>query len=243
MLMALKLNIHCFMHAPYEGPGVIADWILKKGHRLSFTRFYEGDSLPDPADVDFLVIMGGPMNVFDFHIHPWMQDEIDWVAAFIRTDRPVLGICLGAQMIAAAMGSDVFPGEYREIGWHNLKCLPCLGDYRICNDLPSVRKVFHWHGDTFQIPEGAFRIAESRAFANQGFIYEGRILALQFHLEVTAEGVRDLVEACGAEIMKGPYIQPVKEILAENSHYRDNHQLMFRFLDYLSGRGAPTATR
>jgi len=223
------------MHVPFEGPGIITEWIRKKNLELEYTRLYNNDPLPETDDVDLLVIMGGPMNVFDFHIHPWMQEEIEWVTAFIKTGKPALGICLGAQILAASLGSEVFPGKHKEIGWYNLRFLPCLGDFRICEELPSTRKVFHWHGDTFQIPKGAHRIAESQAFANQGFIYEGRVLALQFHLEVTPDSVRELVDNCRDELVPGSYIQKEKEILQETRYYKENQELMFRFLDYLWG--------
>jgi GMP synthase-like glutamine amidotransferase len=222
------------MYVPYEGPGIISHWIEKNNHNLHFTRQYLSESLPDADQVDLLVIMGGPMNVFDFHIHPWMQEEVEWVTAFIGSGKPVLGICLGAQILAVSLGSDVTPGEYREIGWHNLQFLPSLGDYRICPALPSTRKVFHWHGDTFSIPEGAVRIAESQAFPNQGFIYNHSVIALQFHLEVTPASVKDLVENCREELVAGPHIQSEKEILEEDRFFHDNQKLMFRFLDYLS---------
>ena len=234
--MADQLNIRCLMHVPFEGPAIITDWIGKRNHILKYTRFYEGDPLPDASSVEMLVIMGGPMNVFDFHIHPWMQDEIEWVTSYISTGKPVLGICLGAQIIAAALGVEVHPGKHREIGWHNLQFLPSLGDYRIWQDLPATRKVFHWHGDTFPIPKGATRIASSHAFPNQGFIYNNRVLALQFHLEVTPASVKDLVDNCRDELVPGPYIQSEEEILGEGKVYQTNQELMFRLLDYLSGQ-------
>jgi GMP synthase (glutamine-hydrolysing) len=224
------------MHVPFEGPGVIADWASKQNHSLTFTRFYENDPLPDPTQIDMLLIMGGPMNVFDFHIHAWMQDEIDWVREFIEAGKPILGICLGAQIIAASLGVDVYPGKEREIGWYNLQFLPSLGDFRIWKDLPATRKVFHWHGDTFPIPGGAIRIAESQAFPNQGFIYNAKVLALQFHLEVTSQGVRDLVDNCRGELVPGPFIQSETEILGESRYYKPNHKLMFQLLDYLSSQ-------
>ena len=99
-----------------------------KGIDLKFTRFYENEALPDQDAVDMLVIMGGPMNVFDYHPHPWMQDEIDWVSAFIKTGKAVLGICLGAQIIATALGSEVYPGKEKEIGWYDIRFLPGFGD-------------------------------------------------------------------------------------------------------------------
>ena len=155
--------------------------------------------------------MGGPMNVGDYHTHPWMKDEIEWVAVHIlKTGKAVLGICLGAQIIATALGSEVYPGKSKEIGWYEIRFLPGFGDYKICKKLPSARKVFHWHGDTFNIPEGAIRIAESKLFPNQGFIYGKRVIALQFHLEVKPSNVEDLVENCRHELIAGS-IYPVRE--------------------------------
>lgn len=222
------------MHVPFEGPGAINKWIEDHGHSLSYTRLYNGETLPEPDSIDLLVIMGGNMSVSDYHIHHWMQEEIDWVTAFIKAGKPILGICLGAQIIAAALGAEVFPGSQKEIGWYDIRFLPCLGDYRICKTLPSTRKVFHWHGDTFQIPEGADRMAESHLFPNQGFIYDGRVIALQFHLEVNQDNVRDLVENCREELVEGPYIQSEKELLEKSRFTTENQELLFRFLDYLS---------
>jgi len=232
--MQEQLRIRCFLHVPFEGPGIIENWAAENGHHLNFTRFYEGDELPDPARTDLLVIMGGPMNVFDFHIHPWMQDEIEWVSSYIHAGLPVLGICLGAQILAAALGADVYPGEHKEIGWHKLQFLPSLGDFKICKVLPATRKVFHWHGDTFPIPEGAIRIASSAAFPNQGFIFKRKAIALQFHLEMTPDSVAGMVENCRDELVEGPYIQTEDEILEESCCYESNQQIMFQFLDYLS---------
>lgn len=223
------------MHVPFEGPEIIADWIKKEKHTLDFTRFYEDDKLPEAGRIDLLVIMGGPMNVFDFHIHPWMQEEIEWVKAFIESGKPVLGICLGAQIIASSLGVEVYPGEHKEIGWHNLQFLPALGEYKIWEALPATRKVFHWHGDTFPIPEGATRIAGSQAFPNQGFIYKHRVLALQFHLEATPDSVKQLVDHCRHELVDGPYIQCEAEILNPGINFKSNQALMFRLLDYLCG--------
>lgn len=221
------------MHVPFEGPGIITHWIEQNNLHLNYTRFYEDDPLPDLGNVDMLIIMGGPMNVFDFHIHPWMQDEIDWVTRYINSGKPLLGICLGAQIIAAALGVDVYPGNEKEIGWYNLQFLPALGDFMIWKDLPATRKVFHWHGDTFPIPSGAVRIAESQVFPNQGFIYNNKVIALQFHLEVTPQSVKELVDHCKSELIPGPHIQSEQEILSEKRYYGSNQDLMFPLLDYL----------
>lgn len=229
------LQIRCFMHVPFEGPGIILHWIRENRHLIEFTRFYDGDALPSVTDVDLLLVMGGSMNLYDYHVYPWLSEEVDWVAGFIRSGKPVLGICLGAQIIAAALGAEVYPGKRKEIGWHNVQFLPSLGEFRIWESLPAARKVLHWHGDTFSIPGGAVRIAESNAFPNQGFIFNERVIALQFHLETTLVSLRELVDNCRADLQPGDSVQTEAEILSEGKSYLANHNLMFRLLDYLSG--------
>jgi len=224
------------MHVPFEGPGMITEWMDKNKHDLNIIRLFEGDPLPESASLDMLIIMGGPMNVFDYHVHPWMQEEIEWVEDYIFSGKPVLGICLGAQIIATALGSEVHPGKEKEIGWYNIRFLPAIGNYKICKKLPDSRKVFHWHGDTFNIPEGAVRIAESKLFPNQGFIYDGRVIALQFHLEVRPDNVVALVENCRDELVPGPFIQSEKELLDPRRFSEENRFLLFRILDYLAGK-------
>ncbi len=231
--MDKRTRMHCLLHAPFEGPGIITDWAGKKGHQLGYTRLYNGEPLPVAEGVDLLIIMGGPMNVYDFHVYPWMEDETAWVASLISSGKPVLGICLGAQIITVALEAGVFPGKHKEIGWHNLQFLPSLGNFKICNDLPPTRKVFHWHGDSFDIPEGAVRIASSKAYSNQGYIFRDRVVALQFHLEVTPANVMDMANNCRDELVPGPHIQTQDQILTERIDYKANQQVMFRFLDYL----------
>ncbi len=233
--MPRSLRIRCFMHVPFEGPGVIADWAESEGHRLEVTRFWEGDPLPPQGETDMLVIMGGPMDAIDEGTTPWMPDELTWIREFTGTGKPVLGICLGAQLVARALGATVYSGKEKEIGWHRIRFLPAPGTFRIWPDLPPARKVFHWHGDTFTLPEGATLIASSLSFPNQGFLYGERVVALQFHLEVTPEGVRELLEHGRHELTGGPAVQTEKEILKENGCFAGNQQLMFRLLDYLSG--------
>lgn len=222
------------MHVPFEGPGLISRWIDEKGHQLNYTRFYESDPLPDPDAVDLLIIMGGPMNVYDRQVHPWLQDEIGWITGFIKTGKPAIGICLGAQVLAHALGSEVYPGKDKEIGWYDIRFLPPFDAHPVCREIPHVRKVFHWHGDTFHIPEGGIRIAASSLYPNQGFIYKDRVIALQFHLEVTPADVKALVENCREELVPGPFIQTEEKLMDETMFTVINRKLLFRIMDHLA---------
>ncbi|MEZ5071401.1 MAG: type 1 glutamine amidotransferase [Bacteroidales bacterium] len=229
----MKPQIQCFQHVSYESPGAIRDWAGARDIPFHIRKLYEGDPLPDSGETDFLILMGGPMNVYDYHIHPWLQEEQTWVRDYLETGKPCLGICLGAQILAAALGAEVRPGPHREIGWHTLNFLPSLGDFRIWSTLPSARNVFHWHGDTFDIPDGAIRIAESRAYPNQGFLFDRRVLALQFHLEVSPGMVADMVAHGQDELREGPHVQSAGEILAAQGHYSQNQESLYAILDYL----------
>ena len=231
--MAKVKDIVCVMHVPFEGPGIIAPWAKRNGIHMKFVRVFEHVPFPDLGENDMLLIMGGPMNVYDYHVHPWMEEEIEWVSKAISKGNPVLGICLGAQIIASALGVEVHPGDEKEIGWHPLQFLPAIGDYKIWKDHPGTQMVFHWHRDTFDIPDHAVRIAASEAFDNQGFIYKNRVVALQFHLEVTKESVGELVENCRDDIVPGPHVQSEEEIMNFPSSVDENIRLMTGILLWL----------
>lgn len=226
-------RIVCVMHVPFEGPGIIENWARNRRIPLHFIRLFEQDPFPRIKTGDLLLILGGPMNVYDFHIHPWMEEEIEWVGKVIDKGNPVLGICLGAQVVATALQAEVLPGGTKEIGWHQLKFLPSIGDFRIWKEHPGSLTAFHWHGDTFEIPESAVRIASSEAFSNQGFIYGNRVVALQFHLEVTAGSVKELVENCRGDLVPGPHVQSEQEILKNTGHIKTNTGVMEGLLDWM----------
>jgi len=230
------MRIHYLQHVFFEGPGVIADYAASGAHSLTATRLFEGEKLPDVHEVDLLVVMGGPMNIYEEDKYPWLIEEKRFILEVIHAGKPVLGICLGAQLIADLLGAPVFPGDFREIGWFPI----FLTDEARQTDIAAVFSgefpVFHWHGDTFAIPEGAVHLALSPACKNQAFIYGNRILALQFHLESTPESIKALVENCGDEIVEGRYVQSAAEMLSPPMGYfrRINHA-MYGILDQLLG--------
>lgn len=144
--MATSLNVHCLQHVPFEGPFGIADWLTARGHRLTFTHLYRGETLPAVENIDWLVIMGGPMNIYEHRIHPWLLEEKLFIDKAIRAGKTVLGVCLGAQLIADVVGGKVYQNMEKEIGW-----LPITFNdeaTRFFAGAPKETTVFHWHGDS-----------------------------------------------------------------------------------------------
>ncbi len=188
-----KLRIHYFQHVPFEGLGCIENWIDEQGHVLSSTKFYQNDSLPALDDIDWLIIMGGPMGVYDESKYDWLKAEKKFIDLAIKADKKVIGICLGSQLIAEALGSKVYPNHEKEIGWFPIRITADGQKNRLLSSLPESFEVFHWHGDTYDLPRGAKCLLESAGCKNQAFLYSDRVLALQFHFEVTAETIKEMV--------------------------------------------------
>ncbi|WP_295882901.1 type 1 glutamine amidotransferase [uncultured Thiohalocapsa sp.] len=208
------MQIHVLQHVPFEGPAGIADWAQRRGHALAVSQLYAGDALPAPGEFDRLVVMGGPMSVGDAHAYPWLADELRFIADAIASGKSVVGVCLGAQLIAAALGARVYRHAHKEIGWVPVRLAARGRALDLCDGLPAEQTVFHWHGDTFDLPAGAVHLAQSEACANQAFLVGGRVLGLQFHLESTPASVAALCEHCADEIVPGRWVQSAAEMRA-----------------------------
>ncbi len=176
-----------------EGPGTIEDFLNKKNIAYTILELSKTADIPDPADFDTLLMMGGPMSVNEDDIYPYIKKEEKFARDFIARDKRVLGVCLGAQIMAKALGSKVYKGAEKEIGWYNIDITgEGLRDNRIVRlaadpqtgDVGQTFKVFHWHGETFDIPDGAVRLASSALYPNQAFRYGKNAYAFQFHIEV-----------------------------------------------------------
>ncbi len=217
------MRIDLLQHVPFEGPAAIAEWAQGRGHRLRATRLDQDQALPPAAEVEALIVMGGPMGVHDEEAYPWLAREKALIAEAVGSGRQVLGVCLGAQLIAHALGARVFRNPEKEIGWWPIEW----------TDARDTRAstVFHWHGDTFDLPPGAVRLAASAACANQAFALGERVLGLQFHLEVTAESVRALVQNCASDLAPAPFVQDTEDLLRDGSRYPVLHALLFEVLD------------
>ncbi|MCP4131494.1 MAG: type 1 glutamine amidotransferase [bacterium] len=221
MIKTLK-KIHYIQHVPFEDPACILDWAAKNDCEIQGTALYNGESLPEAMDFDLLLIMGGPMSIHDEEEYPWLKQEKMFVKKAIRENKKVIGICLGAQLIAQVLGAKVFQNQHREIGW-----FPVTSREKF---FPETFYAFHWHGETFDIPEGAVHLAENEACTSQAFIYENRVLALQFHLESTGESVEKLLSHCSNELDNSKYVQSPEEI-RKTEYLEASNRLMVDILD------------
>ena len=227
------MRIHYLQHVAFEGLGSIEEWARDHGAEIGCSRLFANEPLPGLGSFDWLLVMGGPMNIYEEEIYPWLRQEKALIKEAITAGKVVLGVCLGAQLIADTLGAKVTRNRHREIGWFPLHAIhPAMADI-----IPAQALVMHWHGDTFALPPGAEPLAASEACQNQGFIYQGRVLGLQFHLETTPESLASLIAHSGDELTVAPFIQTPAEMLAQADRFTAINRMMAALLDYLQGLG------
>ncbi len=217
------MNIHYFQHVPFEGLGSIENWARKPDHKMTATRFYEDHKLPFIDICDMLIVMGGPMSVHDEDKYDWLTEEKRFIEKAIIRGKKVIGICLGAQLIAEVLGSKVYKNKEKEIGWMPIELTPEGKKANVFSDFTDNQTVFHWHGDTFDLPNGAVQLARTEACEQQAFLYDNHVLGLQFHLETTEETVMAMIENCKDDLAQtGNYIQSIEALKQEDHIYRCN---------------------
>jgi GMP synthase-like glutamine amidotransferase len=228
------MRIHFFQHVPFEGLGSIQTWAESKFHSLTASRFYIDEGLPRLEDFDWLIVMGGPMSVNNEHEYSWLIREKRFIGGAIEKGKVVLGICLGAQLIADVLGSRIYRSAFKEIGWHPVWKTGKAEQAPILNLLPREFVAFHWHGETFDLPRGALLAAKSEACPNQAFVIDSRVFGLQFHLESTPESVRALLDHCSEEVVADRYVQRPEEMLENEKGFSGANQIMEVILDGIS---------
>lgn len=228
------MRLHYLQHVPFENPGSILSWAKENGHVLTDTQLYRHDLLPRQDNFDWLVIMGGPMNIYEEEFYPWLADEKAFIRESINAGKVVIGLCLGGQLIADVIGGKVTRNPYKEIGWFPVRLSAEARSSPLFSFFPEQPVVFQWHGDTFSVlPEDAKCIADSVACKNQAFIYKNRVFGFQYHLESTPATIADLVENCRDEMISDIYVQTPEELLAYPEYIEQNNRWMDMFLTQL----------
>ncbi len=208
-------------HADMDGPGFLSEWARQRPDvKLEIRRLDRGAPVPGLNEFDWLVSLGGPMNADEDDSHPWMRGEKALLRSAIESGKRVLGICLGAQLIARAFGALVTRNAYPEIGWFPIRTTAEGRQDPLFRLMPQSLTVYHWHGDTFAIPAGAVRVAESDACPNQAFTMGPHVLGLQFHMEVSAADVERFVENGSPDPAR--YVQGAAEMAADAQRYADS---------------------
>lgn len=227
------MRAHYLQHVPFEDLGNIAPWLESAGYQITATKFYESTKIPNLEQFDLLIIMGGPMSVNDEDRFPWLRTEKQFIRQAIECGKAVLGICLGAQLIVSALGETVYPNRRKEIGWFPVEGLPRKSKATFC--FPQSIEVFHWHGETFDLPDGAVLLAKSEACQNQAFQLGQAVIGLQFHLETTPESAKAMVKNCREELLPSKFVQPETMILDQApDKYQAINDLLAKILLFLS---------
>ena len=224
------MKIHYIQHASFEHLGSMEAVLRERGHELSATHIYAGEVLPPLDTFDWLIIMGGPMNIYHEEAHPWLRAEKVFIKSAIDVGKTVLGICLGAQLIADVLGAKVNKHTHTEIGWHEISRTGLAQETCLATAIPQSIHVFQWHEDMFEIPESALALARSKACNNQGFIFQDRVLALQFHLEMTQELAENFIGNFSGDLDGSHYVQSACQMILDNQKFIDNEEMMREIL-------------
>lgn len=221
----MSMKVLIIQHAAFESPGYFLDVFKAYDADIQFLNQFEKRTSHDPG-FDLLLVMGGPMNIYEEDSYPWLKEEKILIKDAISNNKVVIGVCLGAQLIANALGKKVYRNLTREIGWFPVQ----KTDDGILKFLPDFATVFHWHGETYDLPENCISFYRSDVTINQAFLYDNRVLALQFHLEMLPEGGRLLCENCSDELDGTDYVMNPAEIDEGFERYSYSNQKMLKNL-------------
>ena len=228
------MRLHYLQHVPFEDSANIAVWAASRGHDVTHTRLDLDEPLPEPEALDWLVVMGGPMNVDDHAAYPWLVREKQFLRRAIDRGSRVLGVCLGGQLISEVLGGAVTRNRQREIGWYPITLGEAAAGSALFGGFPRQCLAFHWHGDTFSIPPGAVRMAASDGCDNQAFQYGDRVVGLQYHWDYSAESIETMICHCGDELTPAVGVQTAAEIRAGYERVPAIREMLFQLLDCMA---------
>lgn len=224
--------VHCFQHSDTVRPLSVADWARARGHELRVVRV-DLEPLPSAGDIGHLVVLGGAMNTDQQEEHPWLAAERALLRELVSsTHARILGICLGSQLLAEALGATVSRARVREVGWQRVQLTDAGRECAVFGVLPESFDVFEWHGDEWELPDGAEHVVTSAGCPWQAFTVGSRITAVQFHPEFTYERVAEMAAASGPEEFAGPgHVQQPAEFLDRPERFDELQERCFGLLD------------
>ena len=228
------LRVCIFEHVPFEELGSIESWLKGKNAQVDFCRVYAKDPLPIIEKYELFIFLGGSMSANDERHYPWLVEEKTYIRELVALNKAVIGICLGAQIIADAMGGRVYHNYTNEIGWFDVHLNPEAGNPL---QLPETMTVFHWHGETMELPPQAKLLASSQQCHNQVYLLNERVLGTLCHFEATRESTYSTLLHCMDELSgeTGSFVQDSEEIQSQSDeHYEQMTEWMFRILDFVT---------
>ncbi|NOU94798.1 GMP synthase [Paenibacillus sp. LMG 31456] len=216
-------------HFDFDDPSFILYWAAHKRHTVSIIYPPDFFTAPSLDSFDMLIILGGPMSAYQDEVFPWLPDEKRFIKSAIEAGKNVLGICLGAQLLAEVIGGRVDRNAHKEIGWHPV--MRTGMQHPLFDGVPDIFQSFHWHGDCFDIPEDAVPLAYSEACRVQAFAYGEQVLGLQFHLETTPTCMETMLTQWHYEIVKAPYIQTREQMIDQSYRSSQSFLILGHILD------------
>lgn len=230
-----------FSHERHEGPGQFGDILRERGFYVRVVLTPEENiAALDALEPDVLLVMGGPMGVYEAKEYPFLKAEIEFLKKRIAADLPTLGICLGSQLIAAALGEKVFKGNAgQEIGWLPLSLTDAGKNHAVAQLAGDKTNMFHWHSDTYELPKGAVLLASSAMYQNQIYSYGRNILGVQCHPEVTPAQAREWLDAMSDEIAASKIVNGIEELRTQTEQNIDRMSVQSKlfFEEWLGSAG------
>lgn len=228
------MHIHYFQHDHFEDLGYIGDWAKENNHTTSVTRLDFNEPLPAMHDYDWLVILGGKMSVNDANELPWLMEEIQFIKHAIESKKIVIGICLGAQLIAKALGADIIKNSKPEMGFWPIHFTASAKIDDVFSLFPEALTVMHMHFDTFELPAGATNMADSKITHCQAFRYGENVFAFQFHFEITVKDAALFIQETETELVAGEFTQSTETMLELSEHCSINNQYFGKILNQIA---------
>ena len=222
-------------HDPLDGPGALLEWANIRDYSLEICLVSSGEPFPSLDSFDLLVTLGGPMGAYEEEANPWIAEEKQYLREVVAAGKKIVGLCLGCQLLAAALGGEAFRHTCKEFGWQPIE-ITKEGKEWLSVEVESFFRAFQWHGDTYSLPPGAIQLARSEAAEQQAFLIGKQVLGLQFHLEWTEQMMRDALADPGVAPPASPFVQTPEEILAEISLCTSGKKRFFLLMDRFVSR-------